>query len=156
MPGTPRASAVAMLRRTRGRRRASTMSTAVATTTRIASAIPTAVGNASAANPTTTSAIAARGDGLTWSSGYGHGGDRGRDRVVGGVALELGFGAELEPVAQHGGRDRDDIVGRYEVAAREPRRRLGGREQVHRAARARTQRDARQLARPADERDDVA
>ena len=88
--------------------------------------------------------------------GHGDGGDRGRDRVVGGVALELGLGPELQPVAQHRGRDGDDVVGRHEVTAREPRRRLRRREQVHRAARARAERHARELARPAHERDDVA
>ena len=72
------------------------------------------------------------------------------------VALELGLGPQLQAVPQHRGRDRDDVVGRHEVAAREPRRGLRRGEQVHRAARARAERDARELARPAHERDDVA
>ena len=69
---------------------------------------------------------------------------RGRDRVVGGVPLELGFRPELEPVTEHGGRDRDDVVGGHEVAAREPRgglrrRRAGAR---HRAGLRRARRSA--------------
>src|SRR3984957_18205222 len=129
---TPRASAVEMLRRTRGRRRAITMSTAVASSTTIASEIETAPGSAKAAKPTATSAIAARGDGLmrSRSSGNRNRGDRSGACVVGGVTLELGFRPELEPVTEHGRRDGDDIVRRHEVAARDTRRGLRGREEV--------------------------
>ncbi len=125
--GTPRASAAEIVRRTRGSRRASTMSTAVSTTTTIARVIAIQPGTASTTNPTITSAIAARGDGLIGSgsrertsTGNRDAGDCGRDCVVGGVALELGFGPELEPMAQHRGRDRDHVVGSHEVAAAEP------------------------------------
>ena len=57
---------------------------------------------------------------------------------------------------QHGRRDRDDVVRHDERAIREPGRRLGRGEQVHRGARTRAERDARELTRPPHERDDVA
>ena len=88
--------------------------------------------------------------------GTGTDADRGANGVVGGVALELRLGAQLQPVAQHGGRDGDDVVGDDEPAAGEPGRGLGRGEEMHRGARARTERDARQLACPAHQRDDVA
>src|SRR5271165_2933524 len=110
-----------MARRTRGRRRARTMSNMVATTTTIAKAIATADGTARATSPTAANAIAARGAGLMSSSRDRDRRQHRRDGVVGGVPLKFGFGPQLQPVAKHRRCDRHDIVGNDEVASGQTR-----------------------------------
>src|SRR5262249_6150788 len=65
------------------------------------------------------------------SAGDGHRGQRGLDGVVGPVPLELRFGSQEQPVAQHGAGHPLHVVRRHEVAPADPRRRLRRREEMH-------------------------
>ena len=87
--------------------------------------------------------------------GHAHGLERRAHRVRRVVALELGLGAQHDPVPEHRARQPGDVVGRDEGPPRQRRRGLGGDEQVHGRPRAGAQRHARQRARGAHDRDEV-
>src|SRR4051794_17880497 len=163
----PRESTSGTSRTTSTRFRAARASTATAATSATASTALSPSGSSSADSAITASATTARGAGVMRVPERGRaaaarGSSRDRDVLERGAdgaqrrgTLELGLRGEDEPVAQDRGGHAGHVVGRHVRAAVEARRGLGRPEEVHGGAGRGTERDRRQLARTAHDRDDV-